>query len=180
MRKIALLMMLAVLLGGFASEASAFSWQGFKARIGLGDDVKEMDKTGDDFGIEAREMGQEQGQLQNRERMERGVRAINQNSYYRSVIAEIGYERICLEVESEDTEEEYTLVRGAEQLRFEEGCNNGDFKARIREQAFEHLIIGLEKNDQAILADIYREGGIDVPWRVKLKAFMKCRLSDLC
>ena len=180
MRKIALLLMLAILAGGFASEASAFSWQGFKARIGLGDDVKEMEKTGDGPGSEVREMTQEQRQTRNREIMERGVRAINRNSYYRSVIAEIGYERICLRVESQNTEEEYTLVRGEEQLGFEEGCNDGEFKAKIREQAFEHLIIGLEKNDQAILADIYREGGIDVPWRVKLKAFRKCLLSDVC
>ena len=52
MKKIGIIFALALFLIGVAGEAQAYGWSDFKANIGIGKDVREMEKTGQGFGQE--------------------------------------------------------------------------------------------------------------------------------
>ena len=175
-RIIGILFVLALFLGASAGQADALGWSDFKARLGIGNEETEQEMA--TATVEA-EMQAERVSA-HKEGIIRGIRAINANRKYLRIADAMGYDNVCLEILGNEEVESFTLGRTDRGIAYAEGCQDPDFTARIHDVAFQHLVMGLETNNPTVLADIYDEGSIDVPWTVKLKVGSKCIVSRVC
>lgn len=175
MKKTAMLFVLVLLIGGLAGEASAFGWKDIRGALGMKEEVREMNREQERVGEDISELARNQ-----RNNVQRGIAAINQNQEYLRVAEHFGYNSVCLEIEGSETEQKYLIARQQQGVVFAEGCAGEDFTAKITEQAFEQMVEGLESGNQAVLAQAYRQGHIRIPWRVKLNVVRKCLFSSVC
>ena len=162
-RKIALVLLTAILLTGCASAANAWSWNDFK--IWDNQQVKEQAKA-------------EVRVFTLQPLIQRGVNAINANSYDLALADLMGYNRVCVDIV--DKNEAYTLIRSNGKISSEQGCINGEFSVQTTSGNLGVLVKGLEDNDSAVLERMFHNNGIIVPGMVQFHVVSKCLFSDLC